>query len=316
MSNPSDQGPMAPRRTLSKPASSPDNADTNPTSKAAGASNGKTGSATQRSAATGTKQASSKPKAKPPRKGKSASSEPSGPAQTAGPVSGPPSNSPSGGPNGGGRPQDRQPDQVSFGANGGSLPTYVPGGGNATTYSSVDVPTEHHMPVVPPMAPTPTAAPDPDQQRKQQEKAEKAAARAAAKAARKAEASKPRTVRRAKLRLTRVDPWSVTKTAFLLSIAFGVMCVVAVFLVFSIMDAAGLWDSVNNTIQDVVNQSPEDRFDINDYVAMSRVMGITMLISAIDVVIITALATLGAFLYNMSASLLGGVEVTLAEDVR
>jgi len=169
------------------------------------------------------------------------------------------------------------------------------------------------MPVVPPMAPTP--APDPEQQRKQREKAEKAAARAAAKAARKAEASKPRTVRRAKLRLTRVDPWSVTKTAFLLSIAFGVMCVVAVFLVFSIMSASGLWDSVNNTIQDVVNQSPEDRFDIEDYVGMSRVMGITMLISAIDVVIITALATLGAFLYNMSASLLGGIEVTLAEDV-
>ena len=33
-------------------------------------------------------------------------------------------------------------------------------------------------------------------------------------------------------------------------------------------------------------------FDIKDYVGMSRVMGITMLISAIDVVLITALATL------------------------
>ena len=45
-------------------------------------------------------------------------------------------------------------------------------------------------------------------------------------------------------------------------------------------------------------------------------MGITMLISAIDVVLITALATLGAFIYNMAASLLGGIEVTLAEDVK
>jgi hypothetical protein len=44
-------------------------------------------------------------------------------------------------------------------------------------------------------------------------------------------------------------------------------------------------------------------------------MGITMLVAAIDVVIITALATLGAFIYNMSASLLGGIEVTLAEDL-
>ena len=58
-----------------------------------------------------------------------------------------------------------------------------------------------------------------------------------------------------------------------------------------------------------------DQFDIKDYVAMSRVMGITMLISVIDVVLITALATLGAFIYNMSAAMLGGIEVTLAEDL-
>ncbi|MBA2697397.1 MAG: DUF3566 domain-containing protein [Nocardioidaceae bacterium] len=123
-------------------------------------------------------------------------------------------------------------------------------------------------------------------------------------------------MRRAKLRLLRVDPWSVTKAAFLLSIAFGIMCVVAVFLIFSIMSGAGLWDSINETIQGVLNQSPDEAFDINDYVAIDRVMAITMLIAAIDVVLITALATLGAFIYNMSASLLGGVEVTLVEDLK
>ena len=128
--------------------------------------------------------------------------------------------------------------------------------------------------------------------------------------------SPARTVRRAKLRLVRLDPWSVTKASFLLSIAFGIMCVVAVFLVFSIMSASGLWDSVNSTIQGVVDQKPKDAFDIKEYVGMNRIMGITMLIAAIDVVIITALATLGAFIYNMAASLLGGVEITLAEDLR
>ena len=128
--------------------------------------------------------------------------------------------------------------------------------------------------------------------------------------------AKTRTMRRAKLRLLRVDPWSVTKAAFLLSIAFGIMCVVAVFLLFSIMSTAGLWDSINATIQGVLNQSPDEAFDINDYVGMDRVMAITMLIAAIDVVLITALVTLGAFIYNMSASLLGGIEVTLAEDLK
>jgi Transmembrane domain of unknown function (DUF3566) len=152
-------------------------------------------------------------------------------------------------------------------------------------------------------------------ERAKAEKAAKARKKSADKAAKKAATHRPRQTRRARLRLSRVDPWSVTKTAFLLSISFGIMCVVAVFLVFSIMDAAGLWDKVNSTIQQVVNQDPSSQFDIKQYVAMSRVMGITMLISVIDVVLITALATLGAFIYNMSAAMLGGIEVTLAEDL-
>ncbi|MGH3507028.1 MAG: DUF3566 domain-containing protein [Nocardioidaceae bacterium] len=126
----------------------------------------------------------------------------------------------------------------------------------------------------------------------------------------------PRTIRRAKLRLVRVDPWSMTKVSFLLSIAFGIMCVVAVFLVFSIMNAAGLWDAVNDSVNELYRQENGEEFDITEYVGMSRVMGITMLIAAVDVVLITALATLAAFIYNMGASLLGGVEVTLAEDIK
>ncbi len=183
-----------------------------------------------------------------------------------------------------------------------------PYGGNPQPYSAVEVEPGRSFPV----PPTPndegghrggeTTALKVD---KRQERAERRAA-----------AARPRTVRRAKLKLSRIDPWSVTKVSLLLSIAFGIMCVVAVFLIFSIMSAAGLWDHVNETIQGVLNQDAKDRFDINDYVGMNRVMGITMLISAIDVVLITALATLGAFIYNMSASLLGGIEVTLAEDVK
>lgn len=126
--------------------------------------------------------------------------------------------------------------------------------------------------------------------------------------------NRPRRVRRARLRFVRIDPWSVTKIAFLLSIAFGIMCVVAVFLVVSIMNQSGLWDNVNESIQGVLNQEPADAFDINEYVALNKILGLTMLIAVLDVVLITALATLAAFLYNLAASLLGGVDVTLAED--
>ncbi|MDH2412787.1 DUF3566 domain-containing protein [Nocardioides sp. CER19] len=123
-----------------------------------------------------------------------------------------------------------------------------------------------------------------------------------------------RPPRRARLRLTRIDPWSVMKTSFLLSIALGVVTIVSVFIVWSVLGAAGVWDSINQTVQDIVGGQDAGSFDVTDYVGMSRVMGFTMIVAVIDVVLMTAVATLGAFLYNMAAALLGGIDVTLTED--
>ena len=106
------------------------------------------------------------------------------------------------------------------------------------------------------------------------------------------------------------------KTSFLLSVAFGVVTVVAVFMVWSVLGAAGVWDSINQTVQDVVGGQDTSNFDVENYLGMSRVLGFTMLVAVIDVILLTAIATLGAFLYNMAAALLGGIEVTLAEDER
>ncbi|MBD8870974.1 DUF3566 domain-containing protein [Nocardioides donggukensis] len=131
-----------------------------------------------------------------------------------------------------------------------------------------------------------------------------------------AKTSGGRRPRRARLRLTRIDPWSVMKTSFLLSVAFGIVTVVAVFIVWSVLGAAGVWESVDQMVADVIGGESTTNFAIEDYLGTSRVLGFTMLVAVIDVVLLTAIATLGAFLYNMAAALLGGVELTLAEDER
>jgi hypothetical protein len=140
--------------------------------------------------------------------------------------------------------------------------------------------------------------------------------RQAAEHARPAASGTPRSrnVRRARLRLIQVEPWSVMKTAFLLSVAIGVVTVVAVGIVWGVLGAAGLWDSVNSIVQDSIGDSSGAPFEIQKYLGTSRVLGFTMIVAVADVVLITAIATLGAFLYNLSASLLGGIEVTFAED--
>ena len=143
----------------------------------------------------------------------------------------------------------------------------------------------------------------------------KAAQEHGATASMKAPAGGGKQPRRARLRLTRIDPMSVMKTSFLLSVAFGVVTFVAVLIVWTILGAAGLWDAVNDTVATVITSGDQaSTFDIRDYVGMGRVLGFTLVVAVIDVILLTAIATLGAFLYNMASALLGGVEVTLAED--
>lgn len=124
----------------------------------------------------------------------------------------------------------------------------------------------------------------------------------------------PRQVRQAKLRLVQVEPWSVMKAAFLLSVAVAIVTVVAVAIIWGVLGAAGLWDSINKIIQDSIGDANGDPFEIQEYLGTSRVLGFTMIVAVADIVLITAIATLGAFLYNLTATLVGGVEVTFAED--
>lgn len=121
---------------------------------------------------------------------------------------------------------------------------------------------------------------------------------------------KPGGSRTARLRLVQVDPWSVMKTSFLLSIAIGIVIVVAVGVVWAVLGASGVFESVNDIVRTIMG----DTFDVYDYIGTGRVMGFTMILAVANVVLMTAIASLAAFLYNLAATLLGGIEVTLAED--
>lgn len=130
-----------------------------------------------------------------------------------------------------------------------------------------------------------------------------------------AAAAPARRTRKARLRLSRVDPWSVMKTSFLFSIAFGILLVVAVWVLWAVLQSSGTFESINRAVNDLLaTPNSASTFDLGRYVTGDRVIGFTALIAAADVVIFTALATLFSFLYNLSATVLGGLEVTLAED--
>jgi hypothetical protein len=123
-------------------------------------------------------------------------------------------------------------------------------------------------------------------------------------------------VRRAHLKLTRIDPWTVMKISFMLAIAFGIMTVVSVFVIWSMLDTAGVFTAIADSVNSVTGDSGDGGVNIMEWVALDRVLGFATLLAVVDVVLITALSTLFAFLYNLASTLLGGVEVTLVEDQR
>lgn len=117
--------------------------------------------------------------------------------------------------------------------------------------------------------------------------------------------------RRASLQVKRVDPWSVLKLAFVLSVALFFVWLVAVGVLYGVLDGMGVWDRVNGTYNEFAQNTASG--SSGPLITASRVFGIAAIIGAINIVLFTALATVGSFVYNVSADLAGGLEITLAE---
>lgn len=120
-----------------------------------------------------------------------------------------------------------------------------------------------------------------------------------------------RAPRRAHLLLSRVDPWSVMKFSFVVSLVLFVVLFVAVAVLYSVLAGMGVFDSIINTAHDLTGNS--DNWDIASWFSAKTILGWTAVLGAVNVVLVTALATLGAFVYNLVTGLVGGIEVTLSE---
>jgi len=116
--------------------------------------------------------------------------------------------------------------------------------------------------------------------------------------------------RRANLQIKRFDPWSVLKLSLVLGVALFFVWLVAVGALYAVLDGMGVWDKVNGISTDLLQGSENSSTPL---ISAGRVFGVAAIVGAINIVLFSALATVGAFVYNVSADLAGGLEVTLAE---
>jgi hypothetical protein len=117
--------------------------------------------------------------------------------------------------------------------------------------------------------------------------------------------------RRANLQIKRFDPWSVLKLSLVLGVALFFVWLVAVGVLYAVLDGMGVWDKLNGISSEILQ--PTDEGGGEPLISAGRVFGIAAIIGAVNIVLFSALSTVGAFIYNVSADLAGGLEVTLAE---
>jgi hypothetical protein len=125
--------------------------------------------------------------------------------------------------------------------------------------------------------------------------------------------SAQRPARQAHLTVTRVEPWSVMKFSFVVSLVAFVILFVAVSILYGTLSALGVFDSLQRVVTSVTSSQNSAGVNAAKWWSASRVLGYTGLLGSFNIVLITAMSTIGAVVYNLTSRLIGGVEVTLRE---
>ena len=117
--------------------------------------------------------------------------------------------------------------------------------------------------------------------------------------------------RRARLQLRHIDTFSALKISLVLSIAMFFIWMVAVGLLYGILSGLGVFETLNDLFGQLGSASGGD--GRSEVITPGIVFGGAAVIGAINIVLMTALCTVAAFIYNMCSDLVGGLEVTLSE---
>lgn len=119
-------------------------------------------------------------------------------------------------------------------------------------------------------------------------------------------------IRRARLVVQKVDTWSVAKLIFLLSIALGIVTVVASVILWLFLQASGAFTGVNQLISSLGTGSTT--VDISQMISLGQVALVTTIFAMVNTVVFTLLGMIAAILYNLAAKLVGGVTLTLSDE--
>ena len=114
---------------------------------------------------------------------------------------------------------------------------------------------------------------------------------------------------RATMQIRHIDPWSALKVSLLLSVALFFVWMIAVAFLYLVLGGMGVWSKLNSNVGDLLTSTSGG----GELVSSGTIFGGAALIGLVNIVLLTAMATIGTFIYNLSTDIVGGIEVTLAD---
>ena len=118
--------------------------------------------------------------------------------------------------------------------------------------------------------------------------------------------------RQVRLKLVYVDFISALKMSFLLGVAQFVVVVIGSFLLYVVFVQTGIFETANSVAGEVLGSGTA--FNVNDVVSIGRTVGAAAAIGFVNMIVITVMGAVAAFLYNVAAKLAGGISVGFTNE--
>jgi hypothetical protein len=112
--------------------------------------------------------------------------------------------------------------------------------------------------------------------------------------------------RRARLVLRKIDPWSVLKFSLLFYFCLLLIMLLGSAIIFAILKSFGVIENIEKLVRDL---GSTEQYSISG----GAIFRWLFLFGLLGAVVASAVTVFLAFLYNLIADVVGGIEVTVAE---
>lgn len=113
-------------------------------------------------------------------------------------------------------------------------------------------------------------------------------------------------IKQVRLKLVYIDFWTAVKFSFLIAVSLGIVLVVAVVLIWVVLNSTGIFGDLDSILKDVLG---DPTFSVTTSISLTQVALFAVVIAVLNVVVGTALGAIASMLYNFSVRITGGLLV-------